>query len=56
MKFSAPKKVTWVISLILGIVGVLGAFVPSLSITVYAFWFVLIGLLLLLLGTAVKGL
>ena len=56
MRLSAPKKITWVISLILGIVGLLSMFVVIPYISMYAFWVVFIGLVLLILGNALKGL
>jgi hypothetical protein len=57
MKLSAPKQITWIIALILGILGVLGtvATIPVIS-GALAFWFVVIGLALLLLATFVDGL
>ncbi len=54
MKLSAPKFVWWVVSLVLGALGLLG----YLGIDVlagFAFWLVLVGLALLLLATAIKG-
>ena len=56
MRLSAPKQITWVISLILGIVGLLSMFVVIPHISMYAFWVVFAGLVLLLLGNALKGL
>ena len=55
MKLSAPKQVVWVISLILGILGIIGFLVPLPVITGLAFWLVTIGFVLLVLGTALKG-
>ncbi|HPD55711.1 MAG TPA: hypothetical protein P5294_00210 [Smithellaceae bacterium] len=57
MKLNAPKKITWIISLILGALGfiaLLGVTIPFVS--TYACWIILIGLVLLLLGNVVKGL
>lgn len=57
MKLNAPKKITWIISLILGALGfiaLLGVNIPFVSM--YACWIILIGLVLLLLGNVVKGL
>ena len=56
MKLSAPKYVIWIISLVLGAVGLLGYIVTIPVITGLAFWLVLVGLGLLLLATATKGL
>ena len=57
MKLSAPKQITWIIALILWILGVLGtvAAIPALSGAI-AFWLVAAGLALLLLATSIPGL
>ena len=56
MKLSPPKFVIWLISLILGIAGLLGYLVVIPVVSGLAFWLVVVGLALLLLATAVKGL
>jgi hypothetical protein len=56
MKLNAPKFITWVISLILGALGLIGKFVAIPFISVYACWIILIALILLLLGCVIKGL
>ena len=56
MKLSAPKQITWIIALILGIVGILGTLVTIPIISGIAFWLVVVGLALLLLATAMEGL
>lgn len=56
MKLNAPKQLTWWISILLGAVGVVGYFVALPFITVYAFWILLAGLVLLALGCFLKGL
>jgi hypothetical protein len=56
IKLNAPKVITWWISLIIAALGVLGYFVAIPVISVYAFWFVVVGFVLLALGTFVKGL
>jgi len=56
MRLNAPKQITWVISLILGIISLISVFVTIPYISAYAFWVVFIGLVLLLLGNALKGL
>jgi hypothetical protein len=55
MKLSAPKFMWWIICLVLGAIGLLGSIgvIPALS--GLAFWFVFVGLGVLLLATAVKG-
>ena len=55
MKLSAPKFYIWIISLVLGALGFLGYLVTIPVISGLAFWLVLIGLALLLVATAVKG-
>ena len=55
MRLNAPKKITWWISTILAVLGLIGEFlVPAMA--AYAFPLVLIGFVLLWLGTFVKGL
>lgn len=57
MKLSAPKNVVFIISLILGILGVLSTMVtiPIISESNNAFWVVVIAWVLLVLGTYFKG-
>lgn len=56
MKLSAPKNVSWWIALVLGVLGLLGTLVSIPVISGLAFWLVVIGLALMLLATATKGL
>jgi hypothetical protein len=56
MKLSQPKFIVWLIALILGIAGLLGKLVEIPVVTDLNFWLVLIGLALMLVATAVKGL
>jgi hypothetical protein len=55
MKLSAPKQITWIIALILGVLGLLGVLVTIPVISGLAFWLVLIGLAVMLVATAVQG-
>ncbi|MCW5873261.1 MAG: hypothetical protein KIS88_01305 [Anaerolineales bacterium] len=55
LNLSAPKQVTWVISAILGVLGLLGHF-AILPLGSYAFALVAIGFVVLALATAVSGL
>ena len=57
MTLSSPKMITWVIALILGIVGILANLValPVVSETL-GFWLLAIAFLLLLVASVVKGL
>ncbi len=54
MKLSAPKMVTWVIAVVLGLLGVLGRFVPSLPLVSHYLWFMTAGWLLLAVATVVE--
>ncbi len=56
MQLSAPKIGTWIIALILGIVGIVGTLVAIPAISGFAFWLLVIGWVLLLLATLVSGL
>ena len=58
MKFNAPKTLTWLICLVLIVVGILAKFniIPVAFIVANAFWFVAVGGVLLLLATMLKGL
>ncbi len=56
MKLSPPTALTWWICLILAVVGVLATLVPISLLAPYAFWLVVIGLVLMLIATRVKGL
>ena len=56
MKLNAPKKLSWLIAIILGAIGLFGVIVTLPFITAYAFWFVFAGLVLLVLANYLKGL
>ena len=56
MKLTPPKQVTFWISVILGLLGLLGTFVSIPVVSGLAFWFVFVGFALLALGLMVKGL
>lgn len=55
MKPSAPSKPVWAIGMIAGILGVIGHFAKIDVITPNSFWLLLVGFVLLALGTAFKG-
>lgn len=55
MKLSAPKQIVWIISVVLGVLGVLSTFVAIPVITANAFWTVVVAWLLLVLATMMKG-
>ena len=56
MKLSAPKMYTFVVAVVLGVLGVLGRYVSIPFVTKYDFWFVVLGLVVLVLGTLVDNL
>lgn len=56
MKLSAPKQITWLIALILGILGILGQLVTIPVVSGLAFWIVVVALILLLVATFIDGL
>jgi hypothetical protein len=55
MKLNSPKQITWIIALILLIVGLLG-FLVIAAIQGIAFWIVVVGLVLMLAATYFPGL
>lgn len=55
MRLNAPKKIVWLISLILVVLCVIGHFIHIPVVTQYQFWGLLIGWALLFLGTTLKG-
>jgi len=57
MKYSAPKQITWIIGLILGIVGILANLMALPVITpVIGFWLLAVGWALMIIATITKGL
>lgn len=54
MKLSAPKNVTFWISVVLVLAGLLGYLGVIGVLTGFAFWLVFVGFLLLLLGVLIK--
>jgi len=55
MKLSSPKKWVWWLSLILVVVSIIGYFVSIPFVTIYGFWILAVGWLLVFLGTCLKG-
>ncbi|WP_185964646.1 hypothetical protein [Flavobacterium sp. GT3R68] len=55
MKPSAPKNITWIIGLICGIFGIIGHFTQIQILTEHSFTLLLIGFVVLAVGTTVKG-
>jgi len=57
MKLSAPKQITWIVALILGVVGILASLVAIPVITpAIGYWLLVAGWALLLIATITKGL
>ncbi len=57
MKIQAPKMLTFIIAVILVVLGLIGKFAPTTAfIGPNAFWFVFVGFVLVALGLFVKGL
>jgi hypothetical protein len=56
LKVSAVKYVTWVIALVLGVLGLLGHYDTIHGLAQYAFWFVTAGLGLMLVASLVRNL
>lgn len=55
MRLNAPTKNFWWISVILAILSVLARIIVIPFVTVNAFWFLLVGFVLLCLSTVLKG-
>jgi len=56
MRLNAPSRISWIISLILGLLSILSYFVAIPFVTVNLYWFMGAGWLLLILATFLKGL
>ena len=56
MRLNAPKRITWLISVALVVVGVLAKVIDLSVVTEYNFWIVTAGAVLLALATYLKGL
>lgn len=57
MKTNAPRTITWLIALVLGLGGIIGHFSNGVKfLDANAFLLLLAGFVVLLLGTAFKGL
>jgi len=53
-KPSAPKKITWIIGIIFGILGIMGNFARIDILTEYNYALLLIGFIVLAVGTTFK--
>lgn len=56
MKLSPPKQVTFYVSVILAVLGVLGRFVALPIVSAYSFWILLVAFVLLALANMSVGL
>ena len=56
MQLTPPKRVTFWIAVVLGVLGFLGTLTAIPFVTTYAFWFAFFGFLLLVLGMLIKDL
>lgn len=54
-KPSAPKKITWVIGLIFGVLGIIGHYARIDFLTEHNYMLLLIGFIVLAVGTTFKG-
>lgn len=55
MHTSAPHKITWIIALLLGVLGIVSKVVEIPSLPISSFGFVTIGFILLAVGTIFNG-
>lgn len=55
MKLNPPTKIAFWISVVLAILGLLGSFVTIPFVSAFAFWFVVVGYVVLLGSLFVKG-
>ena len=56
MRLSAPKKIVWIIALVLGLLGIIFTLITVPFLSAISFWLVAVGWLLLILATYLKGL
>jgi len=52
---SAPKQITWIIGIIAGILGIIGHYTHVQFLTEYNYTLLLIGFIVLAVGTTFKG-
>jgi hypothetical protein len=55
MKLNAPKKTTWWVAVVLGVVGILANLVTIPFLSGIAFWLVVVAFVILALATYLKG-
>jgi hypothetical protein len=52
---SSPKRITWIIGLALGIAGIIGHLLPMPYLSLYSFNLIMIGFIVLAVGTTFRG-
>jgi len=52
---SSPKRITWIIGLTCGIAGIIGHLIAVPYLTLYSFTLVMIGFIVLAVGTTFRG-
>jgi len=52
---SAPKKITWIIGIIAGVLGIIGHFAQVQILTEYNYELLLVGFIILAIGTTLKA-
>lgn len=52
---SAPKQITWIVGILLGILGIIGHFTQVQFLTEHSFNLLMAGFIILVLGTSLKG-
>jgi hypothetical protein len=55
MQLSAPTQVVFIIAVILAVLAVIGVFVSIPFVSAYAFWFAIVGFVVLAAGCLMKG-
>ena len=55
MKLTPPTQTVFWIALVLAVLGLLGSFISIPFVSTYAFWFALLGYVVLAAGNLVKG-
>ena len=56
MVYRAPKKVTWIVALVLGVIALIASLFTIGVLTDLAPWIAIVGLALMLVATVVEGL
>ena len=56
MRLNAPKKLTWWIAVIVGVIGIVAHLVTIPVVSGFAFWLVVVAFVLLALAAYLKGL